>query len=136
MRLDDAQTQYQHYEGTVAADPKDDEKEFEAAAKKAGLDTDRYYPVAFTFYTGEPIAGGPLSPIISVYALDRKQAGTKYEEWRDFAKKQGGVIPVKEFSFEVTVEEFFRWFKRFSIVLRLGPSYRVANEIEIADPVE
>lgn len=128
-----AGTQYGDWNGTAAADEfggniddKFDEL-FEATGK---VDPDKEIMIGFEFYYSEGmfLCSGYFHP------LPEENDGGYYPTLnRNFQKDQINPIQVKQVRVELTLEEFFKYFKRFNVVLIKGALDIVGREYEVIE---
>ena len=119
-----ASVQYGDMKGTVAADMGDHENFFHFA-KANGVDTDRYFPIAVSFYSG----GGDFESI-TIFAID-KSVASSFDEVEQYAREHEGKVPTSKFDTEAKIVDLLRHFKRFNCVMSLR--FKDATEIECED---
>lgn len=105
--FNEASVQYGDFRGTVAADDGDPQRRLDHFAKANGVDTDKYYPIAVSFYSGE----GDFESV-AILALDKSVAGG-YEEIQEYAKTHDGKIPAVQFDTDAKIADLLTHFKRF-----------------------
>lgn len=129
-----AGTQYGDWKGTAAADEygggaSSFEEVFEATGK---VDKDNEVLIGFEFYAGE----GYFS--LRAYYHPKSQSpdiGGWIPTLNGDFKKQQGPIQVKQVNVEITQEQFFKYFKRFNVVLVergldiIGRDYEFTEEV-------
>lgn len=108
--LGPASVQYNDLIGTAAADEAD-RAGLIAFSKGKGIDTEKYFPVGVSFYSGEHEFES-----VSVYAVEKSVAGT-FDEVEQYAKQHGGKVPCVKFDANATIAELFQHFKRLKVVL-------------------
>ena len=121
-----AGVQYGDVEGTVEVDYSfgQDLSDF---AKKHGIDTDRYTPVAVTAFGSEH---GYFH--VSILALDNQIAGHTFEDQTRYLDSCGNRPKLKKLDIEATPAEFLDAFHRISIVI---PAMGVGNRIREYDRI-
>ena len=125
-----ARTQYEDWKGTASADEFGDmtdklDELFEATGK---IDPAKEIMIGFEFYHGEGmfLCSGYFHP------LPGENDGGYYPSLNaKFQKDQINPIQVKKVDVELTLEEFFKCFKRFNVVLLNGAMEIVGREYEV-----
>ena len=109
---------YGDFKGKASADRIDAVSEglAELAAEK-GIDLDGYFIVGSHFWSGENHAGRPLHYRIEIYAVSEDEVGDDIPAIQKFVDDNGGTLPVREFTIDATIEEYFMCFKRYSVEL-------------------
>lgn len=80
-------------------------------AKEKGVDTDKYFPIAFSFYGFPP-------RYFTIYAIDCGITGAKnFEGNAKFVEENGGNAPVVQFDFTGKLEDLSKHIKDFKAVL-------------------
>jgi hypothetical protein len=127
-----AGTQYGDWHGTAAADEPgaaDDsfDKLFEATGK---VDTEKEIMIGFEFYAGEGhfFLGGYFHA-----RPDHIGAGYYPTLNEKFQKNPAAPIRVKRVSVDITLEEFFKHFKRFNVVLVDDALDIIGREYEVIE---
>jgi len=128
----EASTQYGDWKGTAAAD------EFGDATDKLGelfeatgeIDPDKEIMIGFDFYYSEGM--------FLCWGYFHDLPGKNERGWypslnTQFQKDQMNPIRVKKVSVELTLEEFFRCFKRFHVVLLNGALDLARREYQVAE---
>jgi hypothetical protein len=103
-----ASVQYGDWEGTASADG-NHSSDFSEYLRKKKLISDSEYLVAISFYAGE-------RDFTSIRAFVVEK-GENYESVRSLLKTASGPVKVREIELELSRQEFFALFKRFSVVL-------------------
>ena len=109
--LGPANTRFNDYVGTVAADDAEAVKDQPSLYEIAGIDRDRYTILAVDLRVDGPVTA-------TVYAIDRVEHGIAHAEIADLSESRGD-IPVVPFDIpEVNVEDLIRHaFRRISVRL-------------------
>ncbi len=126
--------QYGDWDGTAAADNADVQLTtiYDFLEKKGELNRHTEFLLAVNIWSGENKGGGKLDPVyVSVYIFEGYNS---YDNVQAELKYLGNeAIPVREARFEMPIEEFIMFFKRFDVMLvrDLGledREYRVTNQ--------
>ena len=127
-----ASTQYGDWKGTAAADLFGDvtdkfDELFEATGK---VDPDKEIMIGFEFYHSEGmfLCSGYFHPV-----PEENDRGYYPMLNAKFQKDQINPIQVKKVRVEITLEEFFKYFKRFNVVLVNGAMDIVGSEYEVTE---
>lgn len=116
-----AGVQYDDYKGTVAADNADMKTLSDHLAKAGHIQSD-------DFLLGiEVYSGATIDKSITVYAITTKSTGP--DNLAD-AIDSGKPLPVRKISMEMSADEFFSYFKRFSICMSSGHGMLDGVEIQ------
>ena len=119
METTKANAQYNDYEGTVAADIRDEYgNNLGQWAKSHGVDTDRYFILGIRCYVGEAHAGQSERPVlVSVLGIDHNIAGSHYQAICDYIKSVDYRPKLTKFILNVSIEDYLNAFKRFDVSL-------------------
>ena len=128
MRLLTASTQYDDWKGTVAADNADIAKEIDSVFESTGKVTDDDFLVAFEFFAGENSVH-----LFGYYHPKSNSAGGWIPSLKKDFEEKSGAIPLKRVQAKLTLEEFFSYFKRFSVVLAQDDIGIIGREVEFSD---
>ncbi|MGO7750510.1 hypothetical protein E0H65_22580 [Rhizobium leguminosarum bv. viciae] len=123
MEIFKASVQYGDWQGTASADDGHD-IEFQSFLKDKGLIGEGAYAVAIRFYNGENFD----KPSVRVVVAD----GTGHDDV-NAQINASGILRFKELEVELSLEEFFNLFKRFSIVLMSRDLGLEGREYEIIE---
>lgn len=123
-----ASVQYGDWEGTAAADDAD-EIDLDDILSKNGLKSDQEFLLGIEVFIGENHGGKVESPYVTVLLVDR---GT-FDDVDALLKGTKGPVPVKAVDVELTLEEFFGLFKRFSVNLSRSHLNFIGREFERKD---
>ena len=107
-----AQTQYGDWSGSAQAD-EGDLTSIRDLLQEQGLVRDGEFLVGFTMFSGENLRGQPVEPVsVRAYLIRAADHGeaVRYLESAD-------PVRVRKVFVELTLEEFFGRFKRFSLAL-------------------
>jgi hypothetical protein len=111
------------YVGTAAVDWHTG-TEIHEYAKSKGIDTNRYFPLALSFYR-------EIGLHFSIYAADTRTTGATFDEIEQYAADHDGKIPVVQFNFSSDMEELSKYMKRLSVVLvKRTKSFSAFEEID------
>lgn len=106
----EAAVQYEDWEGSAVADNAD-LRDLHKLLSERDLIKDNEFPVGIQFYVGEHFPGNDLNPSISVVVVGKSD----YDSVEKFLNETPDPVPVRVIDLELTTEEFFGLFKRFSI---------------------
>jgi len=125
-----AGTQYGDWKGTAAADEPGADNAFDELFKATGeVEPDKEIIIGFEFYNIE-------GTIYLAGYFHRKPAENKsgwYPTLNEEFQSQTGPIKVKKVRVEITLEQFFRYFKRFNVVLVNNALDITGREYEITE---
>ena len=100
-----ASVQYGDMEGTAAADWHGGTEIYDLAKSK-GIDTNKYSPVALSFYGVPPTS-------FTIYAVDNAVTGAiSFDEIDGYARQNNGTLPVVLFHFSSNMDELSKYMKR------------------------
>jgi hypothetical protein len=102
-----ASVQYNDIKGQVALD-ENDNSGIQELAKQNGIDIDTNFPIAFYLH-----AWDSDKPSVSIITTATAHDG--YDNVKDYIQNND-PIEVKKFTFELSYNDFFKYFKRVSIV--------------------
>jgi hypothetical protein len=127
-----AGVQYGDWKGTAAADQFGDvtdkfDEVFEATGK---VDPEKEIMIGFEFYYSEGMfqCSGYFHPV-----PEENDGGYYPTLDAKFQKDRVNPIQVKKVDVELTLEEFFKYFKRFNVVLVNGAMDIIGSEYEVTD---
>lgn len=127
-----AGTQYGDWKGTAAADEFGDvTDQFDELFEATGnVDPDKEIMIGFGFYYSEGIflCSGYFHPL-----PEENDRGHYPSLNAKFQKDQIDPIQVKKVDVELTLEQFFKYFKRFNVVLVNGAMDIIGREYETVD---
>ena len=125
-----AGTQYGDWKGTAAADEPGADSSFEELFEATGkVDKDKEVLIGFEFYAGE------MSFYLAGYY--HPTSNSNPEGWgpslNDDFKRNAEPIRVKQVKVDLTLEQFFRYFKRFNVVMVQDGLDIIGREYEVAE---
>jgi hypothetical protein len=106
----EAAVQYEDWEVSAVADSAD-LRDLHKLLTERDLMTYKEFPIGIQFYVGEHFPGNDLNPSICVVIVGKKD----FDSVEKFLNETPDPVPVRVIDLELTTEEFFGLFKRFSI---------------------
>lgn len=126
----EASTQYTDWKGSAAADVYGPDRSFEELFEATGLvDNKNEFLIAFEFYAGEGYF------FLAGYFHPKSESNDLgwVPSLRDDFNTNSGTIRVRKIEVKLTLEQFFKYFKRFNVVLIRDGLDISGREFEISE---
>jgi hypothetical protein len=107
--------QYNDAVGTFAADLMDSMIGMERLLSEKNFDSNNYFPFYYSFDVGEPLMSSARQILFIIYSVKKDEVGDNYNSLIEFLNKNNNELPVYEYYFDLTAEEFLNLFKRLNI---------------------
>ena len=126
-----ASTQFGDWKGTAAADNIDEPPDgLDDYLEKTGLLKADDFLIGLSFGRMKGLNGAPSTVSITAYVFEGHRHG---DEAREAIASMKGAIPVREIPMEVTIEQFFKFFKDFEVVLTVGDFKLEGREFSVIE---
>lgn len=131
-----AYVQYGDFHGTASADINDEFIGLDSIAETLGILPEGYTAISLKLYWGEYHKAMSYNPASATFYFAKEDdIGDTFEKRESAFRAAGGTIHVKRVTIDIDINEFFTWFKRFSILMQRRYLHEVIEAFIIDEDV-